>query len=282
MTAPEAANEGVNDSTVAARAGVPAPESKSQALGAVMPPRGEVKLPVPPVNNVAPEAPAANDALGGIADRIEHLLAPFIADRLPKAMHAGLQLKVVIDKSNAITGEQGVGQHDISISFIGGKLEDEEHAQELAAQLRAAMREHPAFEGMTFGGADTPIEHLMRCQILGLEADRYATLLKPQPRVQTTFIADAAQPETAPAAGHCTGGADCGHCNAPKTPKATTAASAAPAETTTATTAPSEQPSTAQVANIHPVAPPVTTVEAPAASHTKSVVANDAQMQRAG
>jgi hypothetical protein len=202
--------------TAAQRPPVKAPENHQAAPehAATMPPPPRVPTPPPidPKALAASSAPAANHAFGGV----EMHLARFVGQRIEKQFLPGLQLDVTIVPSNAVTGEGQKGLHDVEIRFTGGALENPEQARLLAPQLRAALREHPAFEGMNFGGlADEQIEHFMRCQILGLEAERHQELLKLQPDKKVTFLADAlaAQPTTQePAKTPCTGAAGCGHC----------------------------------------------------------------------
>lgn len=164
---------------------LPAPSAKLVEAAndaSVMPPKAP-ELPTPPIHSEVTNDPHL----------IEKNIAQFIADRLPPEMRAGLMVDFEESPSNKITseGQLNQGLHDVNIKFTGGKLDNPEVAQKLAEQLRAAMREHPAFEGMSFGGVDQPIEHMMNCQILGLEKERFNSLQQPQPRVHKTFLPEA-------------------------------------------------------------------------------------------
>ena len=215
VTPPEAAND-ASVTVDASRPAVPAPEAKLTAeQAAVVPPESKVKLPAPaPTTHLVgtPMGEAANDPL---AEQIEKRLSPFMAANMLPESREGLMVHVDLAKSNCVTAEEGkTGQHDIAITFSGGKLEDPKQAQKVAEQLRAALREHPAFAGMSFGGIDTEIEHKMRCQILALDADQLQALLTSQPLKQATFIQLPAEAANDPhihaaAATHACTGAAC-------------------------------------------------------------------------
>lgn len=201
--------------TNAERPAVPPPE---HAQPAIVPPETTTPtIPTPPValaDNPRPSLveitkPAANEVHGDKNLVIEQLLARFIGDRLPKGAANGLSIEFVAVPSSVVTAD-GQNQHDIKLVFSGGNLNDAKKAQSLATMLRGAMHEHPAFEGMSFGGADQPIEHSMQCQILALEPERYEQLLKPQPRKYVTFIPEPDEPSKT-AGHHCTG-AGCKSC----------------------------------------------------------------------
>lgn len=192
------------------------PVKPPESSGVVPPETTTPTLPQPPIALVGGTTPAANGPTPIAANEvhgdknlvIEQLLARFIGDRLPKGAANGLSIEFKAVPSSVVTAD-GTNQHDIKLVFTGGNLNDEKKAQALATMLRAAMQEHPAFEGMSFNGGDQPIEHFMQCQILAFEPERYEQLLKPQPRKHVTFIPE---PEEAKSAGHQCNGAGCPSC----------------------------------------------------------------------
>lgn len=272
----------------------------------IAPPSEEIKLPTPPVHAVAPDtsvvaSPETHAANKSRAEEIEALLQPFISDRIPEAYRTGVSIEVKLAPCNAITAEGGeADSHDISISFKGGALEDKHEAKILARMLRAALREHPAFTDLGFSGEDGEIELVMRCQILQIEPKRLESLLKPQPRIQRSFLSgpiklkvhDTVKPippepaaaPAAPAPAHSCTGAGCQHCG--PTPAHTahpeTAANDAakpaepaptskPAEVIASTTPPAPLPATTEAlaGNM-----PTVQVQAPVA-HLGHAAAND-------
>lgn len=244
VTLPEAANDSAMD---ASRAPVTPPEARDTAL---LPPE------TPPLVPQGPTPPKVAEAMGAAANdvtpkghdskalKIEENIARFVGDRLPAEFRTGLMVDVVLANSNAVTGEEK-GAHDIAIVFKGGQLENPKNADKVAALLRGALREHPAFSEMSFGGIDEKIEHMMRCQILSLSPEQLTQLLTPQPAKRTTFVSasetnastavaqtpvkDAAEAATA-SAHQCDG-----HCNhAPVSAATTVAATEQPANSVTA------------------------------------------------
>lgn len=303
----------------AARPQVPPPEKQeapevSQPMPAaandasIAPPTEGKPLPKPPIHTVAaPMGEVANDA-----HLIENNIAKFVADRLPPEMRAGLTVDFEETPSNKITseGQLDKGLRDVCIKFTGGKLENPAVAQELSEQLRAAMREHPAFEGMSFGGVEQEIEHMMRCQILALEPERFNKLMEPQPRVTKTFISSAALLEQASQAVHTCAGAGCSQCSAPahaekpthpkphgehqhshphhdKPHESHVHAAATHTPTPHAVTPNTEpqaaahaaMPAASVAAQVTPAVPPVTQVVAPAQHQGIAAAANDQQMR---
>jgi hypothetical protein len=243
--------------------------------------------PVDPAATVPVQA-AANDAKIKTPEekKIEAYLADFIFREFKHSpdMVAGLNVDVTLRKSNDVTAHNSESKnvHDLLITFEGGKFENPEMAQKLAEQLRAAMREHPAFKSMSFGGVDTKIEHQMDCQILALEPEHLQELLKLQPHREKTPIAPiksfadmamaAAPTATELAAAHECKGAACAHCAPEKAPAA--AEAAAPVATPEAARAPAPKPESDVAPAATPVAAPAA---APAAAATVAPAAEVAQ-----
>lgn len=246
----------------AVREPVKPPEASAAHPSVVPPATPQIPVPKPTYEVQAAAAPTATEAANSAECTkevtIEQHLAKFIADRLPAESAQGLSVEVVLEKSNRVTSEGKDGLHDIAINFKGGKLEDPAHAKAVSEQLQAALREHPAFTDLGFNGANQPIDHVMRCEILALEPHRLTALLAEQPKKHVTFIAHEATPAAqaavavpAPKGEHVCS-AHCEHAQQP---------------TATAEVAPDHIP-------VQSVANPVPQVVVPAA-HQGVVAAND-------